>query len=60
MRSFNLSLTLLESISLDTIVLDHGAVMTHHSNMLAKKGDFVCFSGEKVGLYHIIDSVIMS
>ena len=38
------------SLSIDLLVLDHGAIMTH-SNKLADKGDFVSVSREQVNSY---------
>ena len=50
MRNNNLSFKLPTSLSMDVLVLDHGAIMTH-SNKLADKGDFVSVSREQVSPY---------
>ena len=50
MRNDNLSLKVPTSLSMDVLVLDHGAIMTH-SNKLADKGDFVSVSREQVSPY---------
>ena len=50
MRNDNLSLKVPTSLSMDVLVLDHGAIMTH-SNQLADKGDFFSVSREQVSPY---------
>ena len=52
MRNDNLSLKVPTSLSMDVLVLDHGATMTH-SNKLADKGDFVSVSREQVSPYFL-------
>ena len=60
MQNDNLSLKLPTSLSMDVLVLDHGAVMTQ-SNKLADKGDFVSVSREHVSPYvpQIYASIIL-